>query len=431
MSACGDERFQLQPLKVMAQMSFPFAVTSMLHHASMDRVELDIAAAWRVAAYINVGIFPLDPTKQQYWRVFGEPRKSAIIPYDLGPSWERQGGTHMPYVHRRYVGGIPGLCVMLCLAVLPGGGNAASRYTSINVNGGGAYPYSINDAGAVTGSYSGSQYYQGFVRTADGKVSTIDPAGSTDVWPKRINATGEIAGYYQTGDNSSYQHGFVRAADGTITSFDPTGSISTLAYGLSDKSVAVGTWFDSNNVQHAFLRSAKGTITSFDVSGAIATVAETINTQGVTAGQWRDGSNVVHGFVRAADGTIASFDAEHGAAETYALAINDKGVIAGYCSCGGTEHGFVRTADGTVTLFDPPGSTRTYAVGINTKGEITGSFVPNTGVESGFVRIAAGKISVFDVPPKKQTYPTAVNDSGEVAGYYIKGSGAYGFLRGK
>src|SRR5690242_18083295 len=53
--------------------------------------------------------------------------------------------------------------------------------------------------------------------------TTFDPPGAVGTAPESIN-NGVITGNYY--DGSEY-HGFMRAADGTITTFDPNGSIDT------------------------------------------------------------------------------------------------------------------------------------------------------------------------------------------------------------
>ncbi len=61
---------------------------------------------------------------------------------------------------------------------------------------------------------------------------------------------GVISGYYY--DSNIVFHGFVRAADGTITSFDVPGSRNTSAFGIDKKGNVVGYYDDSNLVTHGF-----------------------------------------------------------------------------------------------------------------------------------------------------------------------------------
>lgn len=69
-------------------------------------------------------------------------------------------------------------------------------------------PVSINDWGAVSGSYSDENYVShGYLRSPDGKIATVDPVGSAYTFPDGINDFGAITGYY--GDVNNVYHGFV------------------------------------------------------------------------------------------------------------------------------------------------------------------------------------------------------------------------------
>lgn len=66
-------------------------------------------------------------------------------------------------------------------------------------------PYSINGDGAITGDYYAAGAYHGFLRAADGTITSFDPPGSTNTEARGINASGAITGYYV----SSGIHGFL------------------------------------------------------------------------------------------------------------------------------------------------------------------------------------------------------------------------------
>jgi hypothetical protein len=75
----------------------------------------------------------------------------------------------------------------------------------------------INYPGAITGYYTvanGRTF--GFVRDSDGNFTSFDPGA--DTFPRSINNKGAITGSYT---NDTGTHGFVRAPDGSLTSFDP------------------------------------------------------------------------------------------------------------------------------------------------------------------------------------------------------------------
>jgi uncharacterized membrane protein len=70
-------------------------------------------------------------------------------------------------------------------------------------------PVSLNDWGAITGVYIDVNFvYHGYLRGSEGKIVTVDPAGSIFTFPVGINDWGSITGYYA--DANSVFHGFLR-----------------------------------------------------------------------------------------------------------------------------------------------------------------------------------------------------------------------------
>ena len=67
----------------------------------------------------------------------------------------------------------------------------------------------INDKGAITGSYIGSDNIEhGFARSAEGTIRAFDPPGSSGTLPRRINRNGDITGTFYDG---GVYRGFVRS----------------------------------------------------------------------------------------------------------------------------------------------------------------------------------------------------------------------------
>ena len=70
-------------------------------------------------------------------------------------------------------------------------------------------PVSLNNRGAITGVYvDANNVYHRCQRNPDGKITTIDPPGSTGTLPYSINDSGAITGYYLDGNN--VYHGFLK-----------------------------------------------------------------------------------------------------------------------------------------------------------------------------------------------------------------------------
>jgi len=162
-------------------------------------------------------------------------------------------------------------------------------------------------------------------------------------------------------------HGFVRAADGTITTFDAPGAGTgsgqgTVAGSINQDGVIAGDYVDPGGVEHGFVRAADGTITTFDATGAgtgpgQGTYPQGINPAGAISGLFLDASSVGHGFLRAPGGAITTFDAPGAGTTciggvpfsptcqgTYAIDINPAGAIVGwYVDASNVANGFLRS----------------------------------------------------------------------------------------
>jgi hypothetical protein len=251
----------------------------------------------------------------------------------------------------------------------------------------GAYPASINDEGAITGSY-GSRH--GFVRDPEGNFTTFDPQGSIYTVPFSINAGGAVTGYYE--ESNFVLHGFVREPGGQIIAFDPPGSTATIGYSINAKGTVAGYYQDASNLSHAFVRRPGGEIVSFNALGNAATEASSINDAGTITGFYLFYPRYF-GFVRDPQGKFTPFDP---GLKTFPTSINDEGAITGVYTDidDGNEHGFVRSPDGTIDSFIPPfcssvfGNTSVFGLpSINDEGVITGTCTSlATGYLVGFVR---------------------------------------------
>jgi hypothetical protein len=92
--------------------------------------------------------------------------------------------------------------------------------------------------------------------------TTFDPDGSLYTVPISINDAGAITGFY-SGDGNLY-HSFVRSKKGIITAFDVPGAYLTYAHSINDAGAIAGYSVDDTG-NHGFVRSPKGIFTTFDV----------------------------------------------------------------------------------------------------------------------------------------------------------------------
>ncbi|MGA3228142.1 MAG: hypothetical protein ABSC65_30550 [Acidobacteriaceae bacterium] len=204
----------------------------------------------------------------------------------------------------------------------PGG-----KFTSFDAPGAGGYgTYAIgplNLEGAIVGFYTDTNFlYHAFVRNPDGQFATFVGPGSCDTGVPEgcygsgtynINLFGTSVGAYQDNSGNFVSHGFVRTADGKITTFEAPGAGTGTGQGTGFDQIAglnitgavTANYLDGNDVYHGFLRAADGKITTFDAPGAdlnagdyAGTTPVSLNDLGVVAGYYVDSSFVVHGFLR-------------------------------------------------------------------------------------------------------------------------------------
>jgi hypothetical protein len=108
-----------------------------------------------------------------------------------------------------------------------------------------------------------------------------------------INDSGAITGTYT--DASTFNHGFVRSPQGTFTTFDVGEAMWNLS--INNGGAVAGTYRDANGSSHGFVRSALGMITSFNVPGGLGITAVRINDLGVITGNYSTGGRTL-GFLR-------------------------------------------------------------------------------------------------------------------------------------
>jgi uncharacterized membrane protein len=162
----------------------------------------------------------------------------------------------------------------------------------------------IDDHGVIAGEFNGTDNkFHGFVRSANGKVTTFDPPKSVSTSANAINAAGTIVGSFSTKDDVS--HGYLRLADGSIQVFDLGGDASddTSVNAINDNGDFTGTIIDKKRESIGFLRTAKGKVTKFAVAATAniqggGTHPATINASDAIAGTADDASDIPHGFVR-------------------------------------------------------------------------------------------------------------------------------------
>jgi len=105
------------------------------------------------------------------------------------------------------------------------------------------------------------------------------PGADQGTVPEQNTLLGLITGFYF--DTNGVAHGFVRSPDGKFTTLDapgagtvPDSGEGTFAYGITDAGTVVGPYSDTNGVAHSYVRSPDGKFTTFDAPEARQTPAK-------------------------------------------------------------------------------------------------------------------------------------------------------------
>jgi uncharacterized membrane protein len=128
--------------------------------------------------------------------------------------------------------------------------------------------FAISDGGQITGSF-GDIICVGFFRHSDGSTINFNVPGPFPLFtiPQAINLWGQITGYYRDFVDNT-RHGFLRQANSKVSTFDPAGSVDTQATGINLVGQITGFYATSDGVHHGFLRPSNGRISTFDPAGS-------------------------------------------------------------------------------------------------------------------------------------------------------------------
>jgi len=258
---------------------------------------------------------------------------------------------------------------------------------------------------------------KGTIITFDAPGAGTDPGQGTI--PNGIDPQGAVVGWYV--DAGNVNHGFLRTPDGRFTTIDVPGAGTvggycatgtfwplmkgTTAQNINAAGTITGIYTDPSGVGHVFLRAPHGTFTTFDapgagtgdVQGTWTTTFSALNPEGAISGWYIDASGAFHGYLRAPKGTVTTFNARGAGTGnfqgTVAMALNPERAVTGfYLDASNVFHGFLRAPDGKLTTFDVPGAGTgyfqgTYPANNNPAGAITGNYTDTNDVNHGFLRI--------------------------------------------
>ena len=128
----------------------------------------------------------------------------------------------------------------------------------------------------------------------NGNEIPFDVNGARDTYPLGLNDLGESVGYWDT--DGVLTHGYVRHANGEVSTLDVPGAASTVAFAVNELGQVAGYFTDTAGALHGFVKTGQK-IRQFDVPGGVATVVTTLNNWGNVAGEYFDAGGVRHGFM--------------------------------------------------------------------------------------------------------------------------------------
>ncbi len=126
------------------------------------------------------------------------------------------------------------------------------------------YPATIGLQGQIVGSATDDNalLWDAFLREPDGIITTFNATRGYNAQPAdqtiatAINSSRQIAGYWRNNDlppDDTFS-GFLRSADGTMTTFTVPGATNTLPVAINSRGVITGSYTDSTG-QHGFVRT--------------------------------------------------------------------------------------------------------------------------------------------------------------------------------
>ncbi len=252
-----------------------------------------------------------------------------------------------------------------------------------------------------------------------------------------INDSGEIAGYYGSGQTANHPNkGYVvfpNYHQNNFVSENFPHSVQTQVTGLNNVAITVGFYVDKKGDNLGFYahhRQHFHTVAFPTNDNAKPQFDQLlgVNDHNVAVGFYTDSHAVNHGFSY----NIATHKFHRikvpGDTNVTAAGINDLGDVTGFATNSlGTTEAFLLQSDGNVIKLNFPGATSTQAFGVNNGDELAGDYVDGTGstaTTQGFTWAPGfGFQTVNDPDGTTSTTINGLNDRGELVGFYTDSGG--------
>jgi len=202
------------------------------------------------------------------------------------------------------------------------------------------------------------------------------------------------------------------------------GALLTIANGINNGDVIVGSFFDSNSFVHGFIYR-KGKYVQVDYPGSTETEILGINDNGALVGTYQvPGPLNFHGFLWR-NGSFTNIDAPQAQFGTRVFGINKAGIMVGSLD---DTHGFI-FKDDSFTIFDAPSPSGAQAStqlnGISNLGWVSGQ-VLSGGNWRGFW-FKAGDLDFLEKQGATDNQVTGMNGRGDIVGCHDATSGFVSF----
>jgi uncharacterized membrane protein len=167
-----------------------------------------------------------------------------------------------------------------------------TTYQAVIIPGGSLQAFFMNEAGDGSGYYFGGAGATSFIRINGTPTPFTGPCTGTRA--TAINDVRQIVGTCDLGGGAS--SGFLRQANGTITTFQVPGGHATTANGISTAGVIVGSYLDAQNNKHGYIYDGTN-FTTVDAPGATTTSLNGISAAGTyIVGNYSGGLGGAHSF---------------------------------------------------------------------------------------------------------------------------------------
>jgi probable HAF family extracellular repeat protein len=209
-----------------------------------------------------------------------------------------------------------------------------------------------------------------------------------------INAIGQVVGYSFLAGNE-IQHAFLWTPDvangttGTMVDLGALGGNSSIAYGINDVGVVVGSSNSPDFDRHAFVwtplapNAVAGQMIDIGTLGGPESEARDINNSGQIVG-WSFVTNPAtseletHAFLRMPGGAMVDLGTLLGP-ESYAMSVSEDGKVTGWCADASRVYRpFLWTPDqpngmtGTIQDLGTLGGSRAFGHSVNSAGQVSG-----------------------------------------------------------